>query len=74
MKAIILALVCAASAHRIHSHHRSNNHFVNPAENVHFNYYSNEKESNDFSKYPIKNLDGVAEENFAQRNILEKAT
>ena len=30
-------------------------------EDVHFNYYPNEKEQFNFSKYPTASLDGVAE-------------
>merc|ERR1711924_257023 len=71
---VLALLVAVASAHQIHSHHRHRLNDENPAENLHFNYYSNEKESNKFEKYPNTSLDGVAEESFAQHAILEKAT
>ena len=60
MKAAILSVLFAtASAHRIHTHHRSHSHHESPVENIHFNYYSNEKEDSNFSKYPNNSLDNV---------------
>ena len=43
-------------------------------ENLHFNYYTNEKEHWNFSKYPTQQLDGVAEANLDQIQMLNQAT
>ena len=71
-------MVAVASAHQIHSHHQHKNRHDQEASSadgdLHFNYYTNESQVQKFAKYPNTSLDGVAQENFAQHSILEKAT
>ena len=69
-------MVAVASAHKIHSHHKhQQDQDYSPADgDMHFNYYTNESEVHKFKAYPNTSLDGVAQENFAQHAILEKAT
>ena len=72
----IMAVCCTAAAIKIQRQYPQDLHgmplleFVmthdENIEDVHFNYYPNEKEHWNFAKYPTQQLDGVAEANLEQ--------